>query len=97
MKRLSILSALIMSLSMTGNALAGERTVEFAVDNMSCITFAYEARQAIAAVPGVSRVKILAESQTAVVTFDEAQTTPDAIAAASAEAGYPARLAGAGG
>lgn len=97
MKRLGILSALVISFSITGNALAGERTVELAVNNISCIAFAYEAREAIAAVPGVNRVKIYMASGVAVVTFDDARTTPDAIVAASAEAGYPARLADAGG
>lgn len=96
MKRLGISSALIMSLSITGNAFAGERTVELAVDNMSCIVFAYEVSEAIAAVPGVNRVKIYVARRTAVVSFDDAKTTLDAVAAASAAAGYPARPTGQG-
>jgi mercuric ion binding protein len=45
----------------------------------------------MAAVPGVSTVAVSFEAKTATVTFDDAQTTPDAIAAASMNAGYPAR------
>jgi mercuric ion binding protein len=44
-------------------------------------------------VPGVNSVKVSYENKAAVVVFDDAKTTVDAIAAASTNAGYPARLA----
>lgn len=93
MKRLAILFVLVLPLTIKGNVLAGERTVKFTVDNLSCVAFAYEARKAIVAVPGVGHVEVHVASATALVTFDDAQTTPDAIAAASTKAGFPARLA----
>jgi len=39
----------------------------------------------------VTKVAVSFEAQTATVTFDDAKTNPDAIAAASMDAGYPAR------
>ena len=89
-KRLSVL-ALIASMMTASTALAAERTVTFAVDNMTCASCPYIVKTSMAAVPGVSTVAVSFEAKTATVTFDDAQTTPDAIAAASMNAGYPAR------
>ncbi|WP_367164891.1 heavy-metal-associated domain-containing protein [Geobacillus thermoleovorans] len=44
----------------------------------------------MAAVDGVGRVVVSFEAKTATVTFDDAKTNPEAIAAASSNAGYPA-------
>jgi mercuric ion binding protein len=45
-------------------------------------------------VAGVRTVEIDFEARTATVIYDSAATSADAIAAASANAGYPARVAG---
>ncbi|CCF00727.1 putative mercuric transport protein periplasmic component (plasmid) [Sinorhizobium fredii HH103] len=71
-------------------AWAGERTVTFAVENMTCATCPYIVKTTMAAVPGVANVTVSFEAKTATVTFDDATTNPDAIAAASMNAGYPA-------
>jgi mercuric ion binding protein len=75
---------------------AAERTVTLVVENMTCAACPYIVRKTMAAVPGVSRVEVSFEKQAAVITFDDAQTTAEAVAAASANAGYPARRADAG-
>jgi mercuric ion binding protein len=87
-KSLSAL-ALIMSVMTAPAVFATERTVTFAIDNMTCASCPYIVKTSMAAVPGVSTVAVSFEAKTA--TFDDAQTTPDAIAAASMNAGYPAR------
>lgn len=69
---------------------AGERTVTFAVDNMTCASCPYIVKTSMAAVPGVAKVTVSFEAKTATVMFDDTKTNPDAIAAASANAGYPA-------
>ncbi|WP_054313289.1 cation transporter [Mesorhizobium sp. 1M-11] len=71
-------------------AFAAERTVTFAVDNMYCASCPYIVKTSMAAVPGVSDVVISFKAQTATVTFEDTKTNSDAIAAASANAGYPA-------
>jgi mercuric ion binding protein len=71
-------------------AIAGERTVTFAIDNMTCASCPYIVKKSMAAVRGVANVNVSFRAKTATVTFDEAQTTPEAIAAASSNAGYPA-------
>ncbi|MGH8030936.1 MAG: heavy-metal-associated domain-containing protein [Luteimonas sp.] len=71
-------------------AFADERTVTFAIDNMSCVTCPYIVKTSMAAVPGVADATVSFQAKTATVTFDDAKTTPDLIAAASTNAGYPA-------
>ena len=82
--------ALIGSVIMAPAAWAGERTVTFAVDNMTCASCPYIVQSSMAAVPGVAKVAVSFEAKTATVTFDDAKTNPDAIATASMNAGYPA-------
>ncbi|MDE1933560.1 cation transporter [Bradyrhizobium sp.] len=88
-KHLSTL-VLINSLVAAPAAFAGERTVTFAVDNMTCSSCPYIVKNSMAAVPGVAKVDVSFKAKSATVTFDDAKTNPDAIAAASMNAGYPA-------
>ena len=82
--------ALIGSMMVAPAAWAGERTITFAVDNMTCEACPYIVKSSMAAVPGVAKVAVSLQAKTATVTFDDAKTNPDAIAAASMNAGYPA-------
>ena len=83
--------ALIASVMTASTAFAAERTVTFAVDNMTCASCPYIVKTSMAAVPGVTKVAVSLEAKTATVTFDDGKTNPAAIAAASMNAGYPAR------
>jgi mercuric ion binding protein len=82
--------ALISSVMVAPAAFAGERTITFAVDNMTCASCPYIVKTSMAAVPGVAKVAVSFQAKTAIVTFDDAKTNPDTIAAASMNAGYPA-------
>jgi len=84
--------ALIVSMMAAPAAFAGERTITFAVDNMSCASCPYIVKSSMAAVPGVAKVAVSLQAKTATVIFDDAKTNPAAIAAASMNAGYPAHL-----
>jgi periplasmic mercuric ion binding protein len=88
------LSALVFASSVVTApaAVAAERTVTFAVDNMTCASCPYIVKSSMTAVSGVTRVAVSFPAKTATVTFDEAKTNPDAIATASMNAGYPAHL-----
>lgn len=92
MKKSSHAFVLIASVIMAPAAFASERTVTFAVDNMTCASCPYIVKKSMAAVPGVAKVAVSFEAKTATVTFDDAKTTPNAIAASSMNAGYPAHL-----
>ena len=83
---------LIGSVMAASGAFAGERTTTFAVENMTCASCPYIVKSSMTAVSGVARVAVSFQAKTATVTFDDAKTSPDAIAAASVNAGYPAHL-----
>lgn len=81
----------LMTLPAAAQAVAAsERTVVFAVENMTCALCPVTVRKAMERVPGVASVVIDPGAMTATVVYDPAQATDDAIAAASAGAGYPA-------
>jgi mercuric ion binding protein len=72
-------------------AMAAERTVTLAVENMTCALCPVTVSHAIKAVPGVAAVKVDRGTHTAVVTFDDAATSTQLVADASTNAGYPAK------
>ena len=84
--------ALIASVMPASTAFAGERSITFAVDNMTCASCPYIVKSSMEGVLGVAKVAVSFRAKTATVTFDDAKTTSDAIAAASLNAGYPAHL-----
>jgi mercuric ion binding protein len=71
---------------------AQTRTASFAVDKMTCATCPITVRTAMSRVAGVRSVEVDFDAKRATVSYDPARATPDAIAAASTNAGYPARL-----
>lgn len=88
-KSLSVI-ALIVPMLTASAAFAAERTVTFAIDNMTCASCPYIVKTSMEAVPGVSKVAVSFEAKTATVTFDDEKTNADAVASASMNAGYPA-------
>ena len=82
--------ALIASVMTASTAFAGERTITFTVDNMTCASCPYIVKTSMEGVPGVAKVAVSFRAKTATVIFDDAKTSPDAIATASMNAGYPA-------
>jgi mercuric ion binding protein len=80
MKSLWSALTLIGSMLAAPAAFAADRTVIFAVDNMTCASCPYIVKASMAAVPGVAKVAVSFEAKTATVTFDDTRTNPDAIA-----------------
>lgn len=96
MKRILVAIPLIAAWLHVAPAFAAERTVTLAVKNMTCASCPYIVRESLSAVPGVTKVKVSFEKQTAVVSFDDARTSIDALNAASTKAGYPTQVIGQG-
>jgi mercuric ion binding protein len=67
-----------------------DRTVTFAIENMSCALCPVTVKKAMADVPGVSNVEVSLETNTATVVFDASTVSASDVAAASTNAGYPA-------
>ncbi|ESR24617.1 mercury resistance system periplasmic binding protein MerP [Lutibaculum baratangense] len=91
MKRRCLILLPLLTLS-ANPALSAERTVTLAVENMTCVSCPYIVRKTLAAVPGVSDVRVSYEDGSAVVTFDDANTTVDALTEATARRGYPSQI-----
>lgn len=92
MKQFVTAAALAGTLALSTAATAAERTVTLAVENMTCASCPYIVKKSMEGVPGVSKVAVSYEKKMATVTFDDAKTSVDAIAGASASNGYPAKL-----
>ncbi|MEW5881375.1 MAG: mercury resistance system periplasmic binding protein MerP [Pseudomonadota bacterium] len=88
MKKLFVSMVLLAAAS---GAAAAERTATLAVDNMTCAACPITVKKAMSRVDGVTKVEVSYEKREAVVRFDDAKTSLQAIAKASADAGYPAR------
>lgn len=70
------------------------RNTTFSIANMTCPTCPITVKAAMSKVHGVQSVRIDLASKTAKVEFDPSLTNIGAIAAASTNAGYPARPKG---
>lgn len=73
------------------SAVAQQQTT-FAIEHMTCATCPITVRKAMEGVAGVSSVQVDFAAKTARATYDPTRTTAAQIAAASANAGYPARV-----
>jgi len=69
---------------------ATEQTVTLQVENMFCELCPLTVKTAMERVVGVKTVSVSFEEMAATVVFDPAIATPEAIAAASTNVGYPA-------
>lgn len=90
--RPALAAALLLA---AGSALAAERTATLDVKNVSCVTCAPIVKRAIGRIAGVTNVAVAERpggSAVATVTYDDAKVRPEALAQASTEAGYPARV-----
>lgn len=91
MKRILAGLSVIAMLLAAGSALAVQRTVTLAVDNMTCELCPTTVKKSLAKVAGVSQVAVSFEKKTATVTYDDGETTLAALTAATTQAGYPSR------
>ncbi len=91
MKRILGVAAVAMTLISASGALADERIVTLAVDNLFCVTCPYIVKQTLARIDGVSAVEVSYREQTAVVTFDDDMTDVAALTTATGDAGFPSR------
>ncbi len=93
MKRLLAAAALTVTMFSSGMALAAEKTVTLAVENMYCPSCPYIVKKSLTAVPGVLKAEVSLEKKTAIVTYDDEKTTIEAMTNATFDAGYPSDLA----
>ena len=71
---------------------AGSRAVTLDVTKMDCAVCPITVRKALEKVPGVDTAKVDFKTKRAVVAFDPAKTSPEALTRATAEAGFPSSV-----
>jgi mercuric ion binding protein len=80
-------------LLVAGSAFGAEpRTITLGVEHMTCAACPITVRKALSHVAGVTQSTVDMEAHTATVTFDPGKTTPEALATAVSEAGFPAKV-----
>ena len=89
MKRILSAAAIATALSAAGTAIAADKTVTLAVDNIYCSACPHIVKQSLAKVAGVKAADVSYEKKTATVTYDDQQTTLAALTAATTQVGYP--------
>lgn len=85
---------LTVALGLCGPAAADEQNLSLSIENMTCAICPITVKTALGKVNGVLSVNVDLESNTAKVTYDDLVTDPQSVAAASTNAGYPAKLLG---
>lgn len=89
MKRALIL---LMFLSFADSSRAAERTATFSIPGMTCALCPVTVKTAMGRVAGVKSVQAEFAGKSAIAVFEDTATSVEAIAEASANAGYPATL-----
>jgi periplasmic mercuric ion binding protein len=89
MTKFTTLLALGLFMVSSGTAVAEQRTVTLAVDNMYCEACPYMVKKTIEKVSGVSKVTVSLKEKTAVVVFDDARAEVKDLTNATTSAGFP--------
>lgn len=88
------LLALLLATVVAGSSTfaAETRTATLDVTKMDCPVCPITVRKALQKVPGVDSAKVDFKTHRAIVAFDPAKTTPEALVKATADAGYPSSV-----
>ena len=86
---IGLLTAALLS---TAALAGGKQTATLDVSNMDCAACPITVRKALEKVPGVESAKVDFKTKTAVVAFDPAKATPQALTKATRDAGFPSTV-----
>jgi mercuric ion binding protein len=92
MRTFTVLLALVVGLTGVGMSFAAPKTVALDVPGMTCELCPLTVRKALQKVQGVEKVAVSYEKKEALVTFDDAKTSAEALMNATTQAGYPSTL-----
>jgi mercuric ion binding protein len=82
-------TAFAMGVVASSAALAADKTITLAVNNMDCAACPSIVKGSLQAVPGVARVLVSFKDKTATVTYDDAKADVSQLTSATTSAGYP--------
>jgi len=86
--------AVILSSLLVGPAWSGPRAVILSLPSMDCPVCPITVKKALGKVDGVSHAEVDFGKRQAVVSFDDAKTSAEALTRATTDAGYPSTVVG---
>jgi len=89
MSKLLTHAAFAFAILASSPAVAAERTITLAVNNMDCAACPSIVKGSLEAVPGVAKVGVSFKDKTATVTYDDAKADVKQLTSATTNAGYP--------
>jgi periplasmic mercuric ion binding protein len=88
----SFACAALLAISFSLPAAAAVKMVTLSVPGMDCELCPITIKKALTKVQGVSKAEVSLATKQAVVTFDDAKTTVDALVKATGNAGFPSTV-----
>jgi mercuric ion binding protein len=73
----------------SSSAVAAERTITLAVQNMFCADCPFIVKKSLEAVPGVARATVSFKDKTATVAYEDGRADVKSLTDATTNAGYP--------
>jgi mercuric ion binding protein len=89
MNKLLALAAVAIGNIASPAAMAADRTITLAVNNMDCAACPSIVKGSLEAVPGVAKVAVSFKDKTATVVYDDAKADVNQLTSATTKAGYP--------
>jgi len=87
-----LITVLALAVALSAPAWAATQTVTLSVTGMKCAACPITIKKALNKVEGVEKVEVNLEKKEALVTFDDAKTTVEALLEATKNAGYPSTV-----
>lgn len=87
-----LLSLLALAAAFATPVWAATQSVTLSVPGMTCSACPITVKSALKKVPGVSKAEVSFQQREAVVSFDDTKTSVEALAKATADAGYPSTV-----
>jgi mercuric ion binding protein len=89
MNKLLAHAAFAVSIIVSSAAMAADKTITLAVNNMDCAACPSIVKGSLEAVPGVAKVAVSFKDKTATVIYDDAKANVNQLTSATTKAGYP--------
>ncbi len=89
MNKLLVYASFAVGIVASPAAMAADRTIVLAVNNMDCAACPSIVKGSLQAVPGVARVAVSFKDKTATIVYDDAKADVNQLTSATTKAGYP--------
>jgi mercuric ion binding protein len=89
MNKILALAAFAVAIIASPAAMAADKTITLAVNNMDCAACPSIVKGSLEAVPGVAKVAVSFKDKTATIIYDDAKADVNQLTSATTKAGYP--------